>query len=480
MATESLIYRAQELLKKREFQTAISELEANETRFRDTMPYWQLLAHAQSGLGNLDGSAAALEHALRLQPTNGDLLFNLAVTYSKGSRPEKSIPIFQNLLRVRPDMAELHYNLAISQKACGNLAESERAYRETIRLNPSLTAAYRNLGNLLIDLDRAEEAFDVYHRDFLNRRRRAIDPNDPDTRSTTPDKLRRDVEQLAFLDQNNRLEGSDRQLIESYQSVLEAIESSGARSETAISEDQLRCLGGAYQRILHLEPADRVDGGALNPEVDWQGIENGYLTGSPKVAVIDDVLTPAALEGLRRFLLLSTIWHRWRFANDNGYLGAMMDDGFDCPLILQIAEDLRAALPGLLKQHPLRKVWAFKHARAPEGVPIHADFAAVNVNLYVTHDEANLDPETGGLLVWDVAAPRDWGFEKFNTDEGALQRLVEESGASPMRFPHRQNRIVMFDSDLLHATDTMSFKDGYENRRINVTLLFGKREDRAP
>ena len=41
--------------------------------------------------------------------------------------------------------------------------------------------------------------------------------------------------------------------------------------------------------------------------------------------------------------------------------------------------------------------------------------------------------------------------------------------------PHRQNRAVIFDSDLFHQTDTIAFADGYLNRRINVTMLYGRR-----
>ena len=48
--------------------------------------------------------------------------------------------------------------------------------------------------------------------------------------------------------------------------------------------------------------------------------------------------------------------------------------------------------------------------------------------------------------------------------------------------PYRQNRIVVFDSALYHKTDSFRFREGYENRRINLTLLFGKmrRGDDAP
>ena len=32
-----------------------------------------------------------------------------------------------------------------------------------------------------------------------------------------------------------------------------------------------------------------------------------------------------------------------------------------------------------------------------------------------------------------------------------------------------------FNSDLLHETDSGNFKEGYDNRRINLTFLFGDR-----
>jgi hypothetical protein len=41
--------------------------------------------------------------------------------------------------------------------------------------------------------------------------------------------------------------------------------------------------------------------------------------------------------------------------------------------------------------------------------------------------------------------------------------------------PYRANRAVIFDSDLFHETDTIEFEEGYLNRRINVTMLFGRR-----
>jgi hypothetical protein len=123
-------------------------------------------------------------------------------------------------------------------------------------------------------------------------------------------------------------------------------------------------------------------------------------------------------------------------------------------------------------------MWAFKYDSTLSGTAIHADEAAVNVNFWITPDEANLDPESGGLVLWDVAAPMDWDFAKFNSDSPAIHDFLKKAGAKSLTVPYRCNRAVIFDSDLFHETDKIHFKEGYLNRRINVTMLFGRR-DRA-
>ena len=66
----------------------------------------------------------------------------------------------------------------------------------------------------------------------------------------------------------------------------------------------------------------------------------------------------AALEKLRRFCLGSTVW---RTIYEDGYLGALPEHGFACPLLAQIAEELRPAFPAIFAGHPLRYFWAFKY-----------------------------------------------------------------------------------------------------------------------
>ncbi len=361
--------------------------------------------------------------------------------------------------------------------ASTGLDDAEAAYREAVRPDPELLPAWGNLANLLIDLGRLPEAFEVFQIRFEKHRARGIAEGDPELATTSAAKLRHDLEQLRYLDGIGKLEPADRGLIDAYAGVLTEIEASPG-DRVPLSREQLGRLGGTYLRIVRLEPGERMAGDVINPDLDRAAIEAAYHGEGREIAIIDNVLTAPTLERLRGFLNDSSVWNQWRFKMDNGYLGARMADGFSCPLIVQIAEAFRTTFPAIFKHHTLRMVWAFKHSERIGGVPIHADFAAVNVNLYTTPDEANLDPETGGLLVWPVKAPPDWDFAQFNTDVGAMERLVAESGEPVIRAAHRQNRVVMFNSDYAHQTDELHFKPGYLNRRINVTMLFGRREDK--
>jgi hypothetical protein len=153
-----------------------------------------------------------------------------------------------------------------------------------------------------------------------------------------------------------------------------------------------------------------------------------------------------------------------------------MDDGFCCPLLLQVADELRHALPGIFGGHSLRRLWAFKYDSRLGGIPIHADFAAVNVNFWITPDEANLDRDGGGLIVWNKRMPGDWELWRYKDDIPAIREFLAGSRAKSLEVPYRQNRAVMLNSDLFHETGKLSFRDGYENRRINITMLFGRRQ----
>lgn len=233
-------------------------------------------------------------------------------------------------------------------------------------------------------------------------------------------------------------------------------------------------MAPSFTRFLHLSPCDRINGQALSGDLDVADVETRYLGARPEVTYIDRLLSEEALSALRRFCWESTIWKK---DYENGYLGAFLGDGFATPLLLQIAEELRLRFPRIFRHHRLTQAWAFKQDNARRGLNIHADAAAVNVNFWITPDEANLDPETGGLVVYDKEAPADWNFAAYNSEHNRpkIMEWLSASGAQIIRIPYRTNRAVVFNSDLFHETDHIRFKDDYLSRRINITLLYGHR-----
>ena len=268
---------------------------------------------------------------------------------------------------------------------------------------------------------------------------------------------------------------------EGYRDMLEQLRqrASGHRDASwrmPVSPGEMTIIAPSFNRVLHHADCPALPGGAVNLSLDVTAIEARYNAKRPEIMHVDGLLTEEALQSIRRFCLDSTIWKR---DYPNGYLGAFLGDGFACPLLLQIAEELRLKFPGVFHQHKLTQSWAFKYDSALTGLNMHADAAAVNVNFWITPDEANLDPDHGGLVVWDREAPRDWSFKEYNNakNEPKVLAWLTQQGAQTVTIPYRCNRAVIFNSDLFHATDRISFKEGYENRRVNITLLYGRRGD---
>jgi tetratricopeptide (TPR) repeat protein len=414
-----------------------------------------------------------LARALAANPGHAGLASDLGILLAQTGRAAEGVEMLRRAAALRPDLPVAAYNLANALKAAGRLEEAVAQYRAAIARDPGFAAAHANLGNALALLGRVAEAGEAHERATLLRRgpEARIAEGDPLVGMTSEGKLRHDLEQLDYLIAlGEPLEATrDR-----YRAALADLPPPPPGTHmVALPARHRAALAATYNRLWRRVAAPAIAGGALNPALDRHAIEAAYERNAPGITCVDGLLRPEALASLRRFCLESTVWYQFTYAN--GYIGAFWEQGFWCPLLAQIAEELRLALPGIFGPHRLRKLWAFKYDSRLSGIPMHADFAAVNVNFWLAPDEANLDPDSGGLVVWDKEAPADWDFQAYNTDLPAMRRFLDASKARPVRIAHRQNRAAIFNSDLFHETDTIRFKPGYENRRINVTLLYGAR-----
>jgi tetratricopeptide (TPR) repeat protein len=223
-------------------------------------------------------------------------------------------------------------------------------------------------------------------------------------------------------------------------------------------------------RLRHDEPPS---GRVLNPCNDGTAVAQAFRDGGG-VACIDNLLSAEALAQLQRFCLESTVWRR---SYRQGYLGAYPESGFVSPLLFQLAAELKAAMPELLGNHHLTYWWSFVCQHQRPGTDIHADQSDVSLNFWITPDRANLAPGSGGLEMWNVAAPSDWTFNDYNADGYHIRLHLSRIGAQQKSFPYAENRALLFNGMLFHQTASCRFADGFENRRRNITMLF--RQNRA-
>lgn len=386
---------------------------------------------------------------------------------------------YRRCLELRPGDPLARRNLAAALQQAGRLDEAEPLWRGLLADAPEDPDLLRNMGTLFKDRDDLSAALDWYQRAMMVRRRR-LSQNEIATlgqelqaRETTMHSLRLELEQLEHLaGEAAPIPELDR-LLAGYTEVIGALEGHAPEGKRfALPRDHFSIIGEAMHRLVHFEPAPALKGGALNPDLDFGALQPKYQESSPGIVVADDFLRAEAVAALRRYLHRSTVW--FGYGKARGYCGSYMEDGFGCELLLQIARELRERMPDLLGPHHLNQMWAYIYDQRMQGITAHADPAAVNLNFWITPDEANLEPGSGGLIVSRREAPRDWNFDEYNNRPEVLDAYVATDDRVVV--PHRCNRMVMFNSNLVHKTDDFSFRPGFTNRRINITMLFGSRE----
>jgi hypothetical protein len=143
--------------------------------------------------------------------------------------------------------------------------------------------------------------------------------------------------------------------------------------------------------------------------------------------------------------------------------------------LFAIAEELLAALGEAFNEYQLAQWWAFAYDTKLPGTDIHGDDADFSLNLWITPDSANLDPGTGGLVVWDKTPPSDWSFDDYNSGGQRVRTFLRDQNAESIVIPYRANRAVLFEGHLFHQTDAFTFAPGFANRRRSLTFLFRRR-----
>jgi len=385
-------------------------------------------------------------------------------------------------IEIKPDYAQAYSNLGSILSDLGKLKEAELSTRKAIEIKPDYAEAYSNLGLMLLQKGEYKLSLKYFSESTeLIRGKEIKEPNHKRYTTISKAKIDHDIEQFEYLASQGYEAEKFSALASLYKKVAAEINWPSESKLVSLSNQYQNLLKDSYNRLIHQIEAPNSRKEVVSNTLDVEKITNNYFDHEFGLTYIDDFLSPGAIESLRKFLLSSTIWFD---VKDGGYLGAYLNEGLANPLIIQIADELRNKFPKILKDHSINHIWAYKYdSRAKnentslKGINVHADFAAINVNFWITPKEANLNPNSGGLVVYDVEAPKEWDFKIYNHDQKKIREELKKSKGNTKVIPHNENRAVIFNSNLFHETDNYEFKEGYENRRINVTMLFGSRED---
>ncbi|MFO1246765.1 MAG: tetratricopeptide repeat protein [Alphaproteobacteria bacterium] len=396
--------------------------------------YWISYARALLSTGHGAEAALVLERG-KQRGLSGPVADDVhAKALMASDRFEEAAVMLQSQVAQQPGNAALLLELGYALTVVEDFESAIAAYRQALAIRPDDAETHFRLGSILSENGQIAEGFAHYMRRaalvYGTGERHVPEKPEPEH------KRKHDREQRDFL-------------------------AGGTASRDAPE----------VASLFHLAGGERLAGRAVNPA--RASLMQEWESSNPQMVIIDNFLTAEALDQLRRYCTGSTIWRR---IYEAGYIGATPEDGFSCPLLAQIAEEILQNFAGILAPHPFHYLGAFKYdSTLSTGTNTHADNSAVNVNFYLTQDDANLDPDSGGMDIWDIGVPPGEDMRRFNGDEAYTRNFLKRSNARMTRIPHRANRAVIFQSDLFHKTSDFRFREGYLNKRINVSLLFGRR-----
>lgn len=198
----------------------------------------------------------------------------------------------------------------------------------------------------------------------------------------------------------------------------------------------------------------------------FRGLEDSF--GETGRAVVDRLLTDKALRSLRRFLQASTFYF---YPRPGHHLLALLEDGLCSPLIAQLADGLRNAMPTVLGPHVLTGARAWKADNSPLSA---SDGRAGGPELAESSSDAAVS-----VLIWTVPGSAlngtaEAALELHRRSEGEPKADALDPDQEPeARIKYVSNRAVIWGHDLKAAWTGPGWKGGFLKRGIHLLLNFG-------
>ena len=183
-----------------------------------------------------------------------------------------------------------------------------------------------------------------------------------------------------------------------------------------------------------------------------------------KINVLDNFFTPECLDILKIRMLYG------KYCDDNyGDYQAVDHSKEQDYMTDTIASELKSKIN--LPQ--FQRGWSFIYNNESDGVGLHCDPSVVNINIWVSSDKAVKDTTKNGLDIYEITPPKEWSRSEWNSNPQLVKDYIESNKTQPIKIDYKSNRAVMFPGDYFHTSNGVSMKEGFENRRVSYTLLFG-------
>lgn len=123
-------------------------------------------ALAYEARGDYEKAIEHLQHALRINPNYVQARIKLGEIYTVLGRFQEALVEFKTALAIRPKYtyADVHNNIGYIYERLGDIKQAKRYYKRAISLNPRFGKAYYNLGNVLLDQKKYDEAIAMYRK----------------------------------------------------------------------------------------------------------------------------------------------------------------------------------------------------------------------------------------------------------------------------------------------------------------------------